>query len=411
MLTENGHFVAIGGGQAAFQTALSLRNAGFAGPISLICDEPEPPYQRPPLSKDYFKGALPLERMFFKPRAWYEDQRVTLHLGVRAQALDPAAKRVTLSDGTVLTGEAILIATGSRPARFDLPGADLAGVCEIRTLADIERLRPLAMPGRRAVVIGAGYIGLEAAAVLRQVGLEVTVLEAESRVLPRVTGPHMSAFFQELHASHGVEIRTGGRPTAIEGENGFVSAVVMEDGARLEADLVIVGIGIVPNQELAEEAGLACNNGIVVDEDGHTSAHGIFAAGDCTNRPLTLCPSGRARLESVHNAIEQGKLVAAALMGLPRPALDVPWFWSDQYDVKLQIAGLSEGHDKAVVREGSRPGSFSVFYLSGGALRAVDAVNAPADFMAGKRLIATGMPVDAERLADPQVAVKSLLKP
>jgi 3-phenylpropionate/trans-cinnamate dioxygenase ferredoxin reductase component len=409
MLGKHDHFVAIGGGQAAYQAIQSLRTGGHTGPVTLIGDEPALPYQRPPLSKDYLKGMIAPERLFFRPETWYAEHDIHMRLGVRAVAIDPETRRIRLSDGTDLAYEAALIATGARPRKLSIPGAGSRGIFEIRRLSDIEALRSEAVAGRRVVVIGAGYIGLEAAAVLRTLGLPVTVLEVEGRVLARVTGAHMSDFFERLHAGHGVEIRKTARVSDVLQANGRVAGVMLAEGDVIPAEIVIAGIGILPNQEIAAEADIACENGVRVDEDGRTSAASVFAAGDCTSRPLPHYDGLRMRLESVHNAVEQGRLVAAALLGQARPPQDVPWFWSDQYDVKLQIAGIGLGHDSVVMRPGLREGSFSVFSFRQDRLLAVDAVNAPADYMTGKKLIAAGAPVNRSKLADPSVPMKTFL--
>ncbi|MEL6955733.1 MAG: FAD-dependent oxidoreductase, partial [Pseudomonadota bacterium] len=296
---------------------------------------------------------------------------------------------------------------GSRPRPLPVRGAGLEGVFELRNLADVERLAPHMMTGERIVIVGAGYIGLEAAAVARQMQLDVTVLEMADRVLARVTSPLMSEFYQNEHMRQGVAVRTGARLDALEGKDGQVTAAVLSDGTKIPADIVLVGIGILPNSELAEEAGIACRNGILVDRDGCTNDAKVYAAGDCAHRPLIHY--GRAgRLESVHNAIEQGKLVAAHMLGRDRPPEDTPWFWSDQYDLKLQIAGLSEGYDEIVVRGEPEARKFAAFYLRGGKLIAVDAVNSAPEFLASKRLIAAGAEVAPARLSDMSVSMKEI---
>ncbi len=329
-------------------------------------------------------------------------------LGRRAVAIDRAAKAVTLDDGTRLGYGALVIATGSRPRTLLVPGADLDGVMVLRTLADVDRLKPRAVEGRRLVVIGAGYIGLEAAAVARQTGLAVTVLEAADRVLARVTGPAISAFYTELHRGHGVDVRLQARFSHFEGEGGRLTGVALQDGEVIPADIALVGIGILPNQDLAADAGLACSNGIDTDDECRTSDPAIFAIGDCANRVIAATGL-RGRLESVHNAVETAKIAAAAIAGKPAPALEAPWFWSDQYDVKLQTAGLLAGHDRAVLRGDVAARRFSVWYLKEGVLVAVDAVNAGGDFMLARRLVGRGVALDPAFLADPASDLKSLL--
>jgi len=407
-LTKARQIVVVGGGQAGAQALASLRQWGYDGALSLIGEETALPYQRPPLSKAYLKGELAEDRLYFKPHAWYEDQDVDVRLGTLATSIDRARRSLHLADGGALDYDALVLATGSRPRKLPVPGADLAGVHDLRSLADVNRLRPAMVEGRRIAIIGAGYIGLETAAVACQLGLEVTVLEMADRVLARVTSPLMSSFYEALHASHGVDIRTNARVSGIRDDgDGAVAAVLLDDGTEIGADLVLAGIGIVPNEELARQAGLACRNGILVDRDGRTHDPRIFAAGDCACRPLVHY--GRTgRLESVHNAIEQGKLAAAAILSRARPPEDVPWFWSDQYDIKLQIAGLSQGHDQVVVRGDPAAGAFAAFYLSEGRLLAVDAVNAAPEFLASKKMIGMGVQLAPAELSDMSVSMKEI---
>lgn len=397
----------IGGGQAAAQAIASLRAWGFEGRIRLIGEEAALPYQRPPLSKAYLKGEMEEERLYFKPANWYEAQNVDVSLGLRAVSIDRSARTVALGNGTTARYDALILATGSRPRPLPLAGADLGGVHELRGLGHVDALKPHVKPGTRLVIVGAGYIGLEAAAVARALGAEVTVLEMADRVLARVTSPTMSAFYTKLHESHGVKILTGVRLEALCGEEGHITAARLGDGTELQADLVLVGIGILPNDELAAEAGIACQNGILVDEDACTNDPRVFAAGDCTVRPLVHY--GRTgRLESVHNAIEQGKLAAAAILGRDRPKLDVPWFWSDQYDTKLQIAGLSQDYDDFAVRGDIESGSFAVFYFKAGQVIAVDAINAAPEFIVTKKLIITSAKVAPADLQDTSVSMKDI---
>lgn len=399
--------VIIGGGQAAAQACASLRQYGYAGAITLVGEEAALPYQRPPLSKAYMKGELAEERLYFKPVAWYEDQNIDTILSVRATAIDRAAQTVALEHGGVLEYDALILATGSRPRALPVDGADLDGVFDLRDLADVERIRPRMISGQKLVIVGAGYIGLEAAAVARQLGLDVTVIEMEDRVLARVTSPIMSEFFESEHTRQGATIRTQARLASLRGQDNKVSNAILADGTELDADIVLVGIGIVPNVELAEAAGIACSNGVLTDRDARTNDPRIFAAGDCAARPLVHY-GRKGRLESVHNAIEQGKLAAAAIMGKPRPPEDCPWFWSDQYDLKLQIAGLSEGYDEIVVRGDPEARKFAVFYLQNGKLIAVDAINSPPEFLASKRLIMSGARLAPETLSDTSKSMKEI---
>jgi 3-phenylpropionate/trans-cinnamate dioxygenase ferredoxin reductase subunit len=400
--------VLIGGGQAAAQAAQSLRMSGYDGKLSLVGDEPVLPYQRPPLSKAFMKGELAEERLYFKPAVWYEDNKIDTLLSQRVLEIDRSAQRIRLEHGGELPYDALLIATGARPRALPVKGADLAGVHDLRSLSDVERIRPQMISGRKIVIIGAGYIGLEAAAIACQLGLDVTVLEMADRVIARVTSPVVSEFYTRLHQERGVDIRLGARLAGLRGSRGRVTQAVLDTGEHIDADIILVGIGILPNFELAAAAGLECANGILVDEDARTSDPCIFAAGDCTVRPIVQY--GRTgRLESVQNAIEQGKLAAAAIMGADRPRVDCPWFWSDQFDVKLQIAGLSTEHDDIVLRGNRSTCKFSVFYFKTGRLIAVDAVNSPADFLASKKLIMDGARPSKIDLADAAVPMRDIL--
>ena len=397
----------IGGGQAGAQALQSLRQGGYKGALTMIGDEPALPYQRPPLSKAYMKGEMTEERLYFRPAPWYQDQNIEVILSTRATGIDRTSRKVELAHGGHVDYDALIIATGSRPRPLPLKGATLQGVHDLRDLSDVERIRPNMIAGRKMVIIGAGYIGLEAAAVARQMGLDVTVLEMAPRVLARVTSPVMSAFFEAEHRAKGVTILTDAHLDHLDGTDGKVSAAILADGTRLDADIVLVGIGILPNEELAREAGIACNNGILVDRDARTSDPRVFAAGDCASRPLVHY--GRSgRLESVHNAIEQGKLAAAAILRKPRPAEDCPWFWSDQYDLKLQIAGLSQDYDEIVVRGAPKDRKFAAFYLRNGTLIAVDAVNSAPEFLASKKLIMTGAKLAPATLGDTSISMKDI---
>ena len=406
-LSSSKRIVIVGAGQAAAQACASLRLFGYEGDITLIGEEAALPYQRPPLSKAYMKGELAEERLYFKPESWYQDQNIDTLLSVRATQIDRSTKTVELEHGGSVSYDALIIATGSRPRALPVQGADLDGVFDLRDLADVERIRPRMIEGQKLVIVGAGYIGLEAAAVARQMGLDVTVLEMESRVLARVTSPVMSEFFEAEHTRQGVSVRTEARLSSLVGADGKVTTAVLADGTELEADIVLVGIGILPNVELAEGAGVACSNGILTDRDARTNDPRVFAAGDCAARQLVHY-GRKGRLESVHNAIEQGKLAAAAIMGKPRPTEDCPWFWSDQYDLKLQIAGLSQGYDETVVRGDIDARKFAVFYLQNGKLIAVDAVNSPPEFLASKKLIMTGARLAPETLSDTSQSMKEI---
>jgi 3-phenylpropionate/trans-cinnamate dioxygenase ferredoxin reductase subunit len=400
------HLVIVGGGQAAAQAVQSLRQQNFAGAITLVGDEPYPPYQRPPLSKKYLAGELARERLYLRPAAFYAERGVELLTGARAAELEPAARRVRVADGRVLEYDALLLATGSRVRRLEVPGASLRGVHYLRTIADVDGIAPLLTPGARAVLVGAGYIGLEVAAVLRQRGLEVTVLEAANRVMPRTVSQEISTIYEGYHRAAGVTIHHGAVVSAFRGTE-HITAVETADGRSFPCDIAIVGIGIVPNVELAAAAGLPCNDGIVVDEFARTADPHIVAAGDCTNHPLPAL-GRRVRLESVPNAVHQAKIAAAALLGAPVAYSEVPWFWSDQYDLKLQIVGLSAGYEDVVVRGDPAARSFAAFYLAEGRVLAVDAVNAPRDFLAAKKLVAERTRVSGDKLRDSSVDLATL---
>lgn len=399
--------VVIGAGQAGLQTIMSLRQTGYEGDITLVGDEAFLPYQRPPLSKAYLSGNMERERLFLKPDEFFTENNVTLKLNTSVESLDAAAKSVTLSNGETLSFEYAVIATGSRPRLLNVPGRELTNIFDLRGMADIDAMQPHFVEGKKLVVVGGGYIGLEAAAVAAGMGLSVHVLEAAPRLLARVAEPEISDFYTRIHQAHGVTLVTESQMTGFVGD-GAVSGVEMADGSIIDADIVITGIGILPNVEIAETAGLAVENGIVVNEVGQTSDAHIFAAGDCTSHPNDLL--GRTmRLESVPNAIEQGKAVASAICGTPKPYHQVPWFWSDQYDVKLQIAGVPTQIDSKVLRGDDSSNSFAWFYFTGNKLTGVTAINRPAEFMAGRMLIEKSL--KGELSADPAKLADEDMKP
>jgi 3-phenylpropionate/trans-cinnamate dioxygenase ferredoxin reductase subunit len=400
------HLVIVGGGQAAAQAVQSLRQQSFAGPITLLCDEPYPPYQRPPLSKKYFAGELTRERLLLRPAAFYAEKGVTLEQNARVEELHVVGKRLRLRDGRTLAYDRLLLATGSRVRTLDVPGAALPGVHYLRTIADVDGITAALAPGARVVLVGAGYIGLEVAAVARQRGFDVTVLEVAERVLARAVSAEVSAFYEAAHRAAGVVVQLGAAVKALHGTT-RVTAVETTDGRSFPCDVAIVGIGIVPNVELAAAAGLDCSNGVVVDEFARTADPHIFAAGDCTNHPHPLLER-RVRLESVPNAIHQAKVAAATLLGAPAAYSEVPWFWSDQYDLKLQIAGLSTGYDEVVLRGDPAKRSFAAFYLGAGQLLAVDAINSPKEFIAAKKLVASRARIAPELLRDASVDLAPL---
>ena len=396
--------VIIGAGQAGAQAIATLRAEGFTGSLTLIGDEGFLPYQRPPLSKAYLAGDFARERLFLKPDAFYAEAACDLRLSVAATAIDRQTKTVRLSDGLQLPYDRLLLTTGARVRKLPIPGAGLPGVYYLRGIADVDALRQHFRTGARLAVVGGGYIGLEVAAVASKHGLKVTVIEAADRVLVRAASPQISAFYEKIHRANGVAFVLGAMAERFEGD--AHAAGVSTNLGRVEADFILAGIGIVPNCELAAAAGLACDNGIVVDEYGVTSDPDIFAAGDCTNHPGFA--GVRVRLESVQNAIDQAKHAALAMVGKPSAYREVPWFWSDQYDLKLQIAGLAQPNDTRVLRGNPDSCKFSVFHLRDGVVAAVEAVNAAPDYIVGRRLIAARARIAPERLADISVPAKSL---
>jgi 3-phenylpropionate/trans-cinnamate dioxygenase ferredoxin reductase subunit len=397
----------IGAGQAASQLTASLRQDGFAGDITLVGDEPYIPYQRPPLSKAFLAGELARERLFIKPDEFYTEAKIALHLNTRATAIDRARKTVKLANGKELPYATLAITTGSRVRKLPLPGADLPGCYYLRGIADVELLQDKLKAGNRLAIIGAGYIGLEVAAVAAKHKLKVTVLEALPRVMARAACPELSAFYEDVHRKAGVDIRCNTKIEAIEKSGDGLR--IKTSGGPVDVDFVLIGVGIVPNVELAIEAGLKVDNGIVVDQHAHTEDPAIYAIGDCANLPCSYSTTGRARLESVQNAIDQAKHAAAAILGKPKPYNEVPWFWSDQYDLKLQIAGLGHPDDQIVVRGDPSTGrSFAVFRLRDGVVAAVEAVNAAPEYMMGRRLIAARAKVAPQRLADKTVPMKDM---
>jgi 3-phenylpropionate/trans-cinnamate dioxygenase ferredoxin reductase subunit len=397
----------IGGGQAGAQAIDTLRREGFGGRLVLIGDEPELPYQRPPLSKKYLSGEMAADRLLFRHRTFYDEHRVELKLGCRAVRLDAAARQVELADGEKLTYDRLLLCLGAESRQLTCPGAALAGVHYLRGLADVAPIQTGCKPHARVVVIGGGYIGLETAATCRKMGCEVTVLEMADRIMNRVVAPSVSRYFAEDHRRHGVNIICDTRVVCLEGTE-RAQQVVCADGSSYAADLVIVGVGAVATTELASNAGLTCDNGIVVDEYCRTSDAVIYAAGDCTNHPSPRF-GRRVRLESVDNAFEQAKTAALNLLDRAVVHDRVPWFWSDQFDNKLLIVGLSQDYDAQVLRGDPASRSFSVCYLKGRELLAVEAVNHSKDYMAARKLIAERAMMRVEVLADSELALKEAI--
>jgi 3-phenylpropionate/trans-cinnamate dioxygenase ferredoxin reductase subunit len=399
--------IVIGAGQAGASLVAKLRALGYDGSLLLLGEEPVLPYQRPPLSKKYISGELAVDRLLIRPPGWYDEQKIETRLSAVVRALSPRDHAVTLSDGKVLRYSKLALTTGSHPRALPAEiGGDLAGVFTIRNLADADAIAPMLAPGKRLLVIGGGYIGLEAAAVARSKGLEVTLIEMADRILQRVAAPLTSDYFRELHGRHGASIRESTMLDALVGREGRIVGARLKDGTGIDADLVIVGIGILPNDELASQSGLAIENGIRVDGQCRTSAPDIFAAGDCANFPWR---GQRTRLESVQNAIDQGEHAAAAMLGNESEYDPMPWFWSDQYDVKLQIAGLNRGYTDTVLRPGKRAQSQSVWYYRGEELIAVDAMNDALAYAVGKKVLEGRRSIPKAAAGDPATELKAWL--
>ena len=401
------HIAIVGAGQAAVQAVDTLRRRGFAGKLTLIGAEPSPPYQRPPLSKKYLAGTLERERLLIRPAGFFADHAVTTHFGRRVTDIAPRERHVRLDDRVVVPFDALLLATGSHPRPLPVPGADLEGVHFLRTLADADRIRAGLGSGVRLLIVGAGYIGLEVAATARELGVEVTVLEMAERPMSRVTCPEVSAFYEAEHARRGVRIRCNERVRALHGDarTGRVRSVLTEAGGEYPADLVLIAVGVAPADELARAAGLDCENGVVTEAHCRTSHEAIYAAGDCASH-LSRQYGRHLRLESVDNAFEQGTTVALNLMGNETLHDKLPWFWSDQFDLKLVIVGVAQGFDTVVLRGAPAARSFSACYLRGGELIAIDTVNAPKDQMAARKLIAAHARPQLDRLADAGIALR-----
>ncbi|MBN8849426.1 MULTISPECIES: FAD-dependent oxidoreductase [unclassified Sphingomonas] len=405
---EHFDILIVGGGHGGAQAAVALRQRKFAGTIAIVGDEPELPYERPPLSKDYLSREKEFERILIRPASFWADKEVTMLLGRRVTAVDPAAHRVTTADGATIGYGALIWATGGSPRRLTCDGHDLSGVHAVRTRADVDRLMGELATTTRVVVIGGGYIGLEAAAVLSKLGKQVTVLEALPRVLARVAGEPLSRFYEAEHRAHGVEVRLDAMVAALVERDGAVSGVRLADGEVLPCEMVIVGIGIIPSVEPLLAAGAAGGNGVDVDAHCRTSLPDIYAIGDCAAHESHFAGGARIRLESVQNANDQATTVAKAITGEPAPYEAVPWFWSNQYDLKLQTVGLSTGHDQVVVRGDIAARSFSIVYLKQGRVIALDCVNATKDYVQGRALVLAGAAIAPERLADAAVPLKEL---
>jgi len=401
------NIIIIGAGHAGGTVAALLRQNGFEDGITLIGEEPHAPYQRPPLSKGWLKGQVAGDGLLLRPRDWYDENGIALKTSTRVVRIEPASRTVVLSTGASLSYDKLVLATGARARKLVLPGSDLKGFLELRTIEDAEALKAWFKPGFRLAIIGGGYVGLEVAASARLLGAEVRVIEREERLLARVAGPMLSSFFRQVHEDHGVEFRFGVKVEGFDGLDGQVSGVRLAGDELVPCDAVLVGIGAIPNDDLARDALLVCDDGVVVDGHSRTSDPNIFAVGDMTRRPMPLY--GRSvRLESVPNALEQGRQAAAAICGTAEPKPETPWFWSDQYDHKLQIAGMIFDVDQTVMRGDPASGKFAVFHLSGARIQAVEAVNAPPEFMMGRQWLASRREIDPGRLEDVSFPIREV---
>ena len=408
MLDEDRTILVVGAGQAGGTVAATLRQYGFKGRLTLIGSEPLLPYRRPPLSKAYLKTDVPPDALKLRPRSFYDEAGISLRLGEAVTAIDAAAKTVDLAGGDVLSYDILILATGSQARKLQVPGADLDGLHELRNQADAEKLKPAVRNSRRIAIVGAGYVGLEVAASARALGTEVVVVERESRVLARVASPQLSGFVENHHRGRGVEILTDVSVTAFLGDGrGHVRALQLADGRAIACDAAVVGIGALPCDALALSAGLVCDNGVRVDAEARTSDPSIYAIGDMTSRPLALYGGRYARLESVPNALEQARQAAASITGTAPPPPEIPWFWSDQYDLKLQMAGLGSGIDRTIVRGSPETGKFALYHLSGERVVQVESVNLPTEFITAKTLLTTVRRIDPDALADLAVPIKS----
>lgn len=402
-----GRLVIVGAGQAAFALAAKLRMLKDARPITMIGNEPVLPYQRPPLSKKYLLGEMSFDRLLFRPEAWYAENNVEIRLSTPVEAIDREERSVKLFDGSDIPYQTLVLATGATPRRLPPAiGGDLGGVYTVRDKADADRLAEEMKPGHRLLIVGGGYIGLEAAAVARKLGLDVTLIEMADRILARVAARETADAIRAIHEAEGVSVSEKTGLTRLIGDEGRVKAAELSDGRVIDVDMVIVGIGVAPNDRLAADAGLEVQNGIVVDAFGHTSDPAIFAMGDCAVQDWK---GQQVRLESVQNAVDQAEAIAAVLAGGTEPYRPKPWFWSDQYEVKLQIAGFNLGYDQTVVRSGAREGSLSIWYFRDGDFIAVDAINDAKAYVTGKKLLDMGRSVDSAAIADPTLDLKALI--
>ncbi len=407
MSRSGAHVLILGAGHAGATAAALLRQYGFEGVVTLVGEELIAPYHRPPLSKAWLRNGPGATSLTLKPVEFYAGHGIDIRLGVRAEKLTRQNKAVRLSTGEVLTYDFLVIATGARPIKLPVPGSDLAGVLELRTADDGERLRAAIRSGQRLAVIGGGYIGLEVAASARALGAEVVVIERETRLLARVAGLDLSAFFLDYHRERGVSFELGAAVSGFEGQDGRVSGVKLDDGRTIACTAALIGIGAAPNDEIARDAGLDTARGVVVDLEARTADPAIFAIGDVALRPMPIYDR-MFRMESVPNALEQAKQAASAIVGRAPPPGETPWQWSDQYDLKLQIAGYAFDVDRVLLRGEPANARFAVFHLRGEQVQCVEALNSPQDFIFGKQLIASRKSVDLGKLGDPAIALKEI---
>lgn len=399
--------VIAGAGQAAIQSAVSLRKFGYEGSITIIGEESHPPYQRPPLSKDYLLGKTQLDRVHLKKETFYEENKIELIINTRVESIDIKRKTVSLSNKENLDYGKLIIAAGSRVRKLDVPGVDKNGIHYLRGLDDANALKENLKEGKKLVIVGAGYIGLEVAAVAASLKIETSVIDIADRVMSRTVDPLISDYYHSLHENNGVNIHLKHGLKSITGK-GNVEKVFCTNNLELDADIVVIGAGVIPNDELALTAGLTCENGIVVNEFGQTEDKNIYACGDCTNHPNKIL-GRKLRLESVHNAMEQSKAVASSIMGLKEPYNQVPWFWSDQYDHKLQIVGLSGDHDEVIMRGSKSEQSFLLFYLKDKEIIAVNAINSSKEFLISKKLVANKVRISSDIISDQSSNLNELL--
>ncbi len=407
MSSPDAHVVIVGAGHAGGTLAALLRQYGHPGKITLVGTEPIPPYQRPPLSKAWLKGEADADSLALKPLEFYGDNGIDFRPSVTATAINRGDRTVALSDGSSVAYDALVLATGARAIKLPLEGADLKGLLELRTAADAEALKAALGPGKTIAIVGGGYIGLEAAASSRALGADAVVIEREPRLLARVACETLSTFFQDYHEKHGVRFELGATVNGFEGRDGHVTGVKLADGRTIACDYALIGVGAHPNDELAREAGLDVARGVVVDLEARTSDPAIFAIGDVAHRPMPIYDR-MFRMESVPNALEQAKQAACAITGRPAPAGEVPWQWSDQYDLKLQIAGYAFDVDQILLRGDPASGKFAIFHLAGDKVQSVEAINSPPEFMMGRMLIGNRKSVNIDKLADPTVSMKEV---